>query len=86
MKERVKIDHCNLQDIEATAGFKFFDELSGEDQQDIKPTKEQLNHMMLLNLEPQKTREDYEPSFDSSETDHGYHGDENETDGKKYHI
>ena len=38
--------------------------------------------MMLLNLEPQKTREDYEPSFDSSETDHGYHGDENETDGK----
>lgn len=56
------------RDIEATAGFKFFDELN-EEQSDVKPTPDQLNHMMLLNLVPERNGEDEaEPTYDIKES------------------
>lgn len=65
------------RDIEATAGFKIFDSIS-EEQRDIKPTKEQLNHMMLLNLVPGRNGEnDTLPAADGQEVA-GSHGDETE--------
>lgn len=57
------------RDIEATCGFKFFDEL-GENKSDVKPTKEQLDHMMALNLKPGNNEE-------------GEHRDNLEKDGKE---
>ena len=74
-----------IQDIEATAGFKIFDSIS-EEQKDIKPTKEQLNHMMLLNLVPGRNGEnDTLPAADSQELA-GSHGDETENMDGKYKL
>ena len=56
----------------------------------MKPTQDQLNHMMLLNLIPGRNKEDEdgEPSFDSQDThtDHQYQGDEVEGDGNIYFL